>query len=326
MRLSRFVATVPLLQAVCAATGPNWPGFKGLRYFFAFGDSYTTVGFNSWASVPTDANPLGVGYPGSTTAGGANWVGYLTTQYNQSKFWSYDYAVSGNEVAGVATQVNTDFLPHAGTKPDYAPWGSTNSLFATFVGINDLNRGAPIVATINTLFTLQESLYNAGARNFLFINVPPEDRAPFSIDWAGNKNTTLKGLIATWNDQLKASAAAFQAKHSDIATFYYDSWSLYTKLLDSPSAYGFTDVNMTGGSFWIDTIHPRSKVHQYMAADLSTFLQSQTGTANPSTTTAKTTSTVASTTKSTSAAVTTTKTSSAPASTATGTVPKYGQW
>ncbi|QRW12012.1 carbohydrate esterase family 16 protein [Ceratobasidium sp. AG-Ba] len=109
-----------------------------------------------------------------------------------------------------------------------------NQLPATFVGINDLNRGAPIVATINTLFTLQESLYNAGARNFLFINVPPEDRAPFSIDWAGNKNTTLKGLIATWNDQLKASAAAFQAKHSDIATFYYDSWSLTPSFSTAP--------------------------------------------------------------------------------------------
>ncbi|KAG9080089.1 hypothetical protein FRC06_007088, partial [Ceratobasidium sp. 370] len=146
------------------------------------------------------------------------------------------------------------------------------------------------------------------------------NRAPFSIDWAGNKNTTLEGLITTWNNQLKTSAAAFQAKHSDIATFYYDSWSLYTKLLDNPSTYGFTDVNTTGGSFWIDTIHPRTKVHQYMAADLATFLQSQTGTANPSTT--QTTST--STTKTTSV-VTTTKTTSAPASTATGTVPKYGQ-
>ncbi|KAG9077487.1 hypothetical protein FS749_010612 [Ceratobasidium sp. UAMH 11750] len=324
MKLPGFLATAPLLHVAYAAAGPNWPGFKGLRYFFAFGDSYTTVGFNSWAPVPTDTNPLGVSYPGSTTAGGANWVGYLTTQYNQSEFWSYDYAVSGNEVAGVATQVNTDFLPHAGTKPDYAPWGATNSLFATFIGINDLNRGAPIVATINTLFSLQESLYTAGARNFLYVNVPPENRAPFSIDWAGNKNATLAGLITTWNNQLKTSAAAFQAKHSDVATFYYDSWSLYTKLLDNPSTYGFTDVNMTGGSFWIDTIHPRTKVHQYMAADMATFLQSQTGTANPSTTRTTSKTTATSTTKATSI-VTTTKTTSAPSSTATGTVPKYGQ-
>ena len=99
--------------------------------------------------------------------------------------------------------------------------------------------------------------------------------------------------------------------------------SLYTKLLNNPSTYGFTDVTSSGGSFWIDTIHVRTKVHQYMAADLATFLQNQSA----SVTNPVTTSTTARTTTSkTTAPVTITTTSSAPASTATGTVPKYGQW
>ncbi|KAG8731250.1 hypothetical protein FRC11_004656 [Ceratobasidium sp. 423] len=192
MKISGALVAGGLFQVAAAATGPNWPGFKGLRYFFAFGDSYTTVGFNSWASVPSDTNPLGVGYPGSTTAGGANWVGYLTVQYNQSKFWSFDYAVSGNEVSGVSNQVNQDFLSSqgAGNKP---------------------SRGAPIAATISTLFNLQETLYNTGARNFLFVNVPPTNRCPFS-----NNNATLASLVNSWNTQLKASGEAFQAKHSDV--------------------------------------------------------------------------------------------------------------
>ncbi|KDN42704.1 hypothetical protein RSAG8_06661, partial [Rhizoctonia solani AG-8 WAC10335] len=196
MKLSRGFVAGGLFQVAAAATGPNWPGFKGLRYLFAFGDSYTSIGFNSWASVPTDTNPLGVSYPGSTTAGGANWVGYLITKFNSSSYLSYDYAVSGNEVSGVSNQVNQDFLSSqgAGNKPSYAPWTATNSLFSTFIGINDLNRGAPIAATINTLFSLQETLYNTGARNFLFINVPPTNRCPFS-----NNNATLASLISSWN-------------------------------------------------------------------------------------------------------------------------------
>ncbi|KAF8601029.1 hypothetical protein BDV93DRAFT_608395 [Ceratobasidium sp. AG-I] len=324
MKLSGILTAASLLHVVYAANGPNWPGFKGLRYFFAFGDSYTSIGFNSWASAPTDANPLGVSYPGSTSADGANWAGYFTMQYNQSKFWTYDYAVYGNTVAGVTNQVTADFLPNAGTKPSYAPWSATNSLFATFIGINDLNSGANIATTLTTLFNLQESLYTAGARNFVFINVPPMNRAPFS-----NNNTALAANITTWNTQLQTYATAFQAKHSDIATFYYDSWSLYTKLLNNPSTYGFTDVTTSGGSFWIDTIHVRTKVHQYMAADLATFLQNQAAsTTNPATTSTATStisSTTTRTTTSTIAPVTTTTTSSAPASTATGTVPKYGQ-
>ncbi|CAE6497020.1 unnamed protein product [Rhizoctonia solani] len=318
MRISGAFVAGGLFQVAAAATGPNWPGFKGLRYFFAFGDSYTAVGFNSWAGVPTDTNPLGVSYPGSTTAGGANWVGYLTTQYNQSKFWSFDYAVSGNEVSGVSNQINEDFLSSqgAGNKPSYAPWTATNTLFSTFIGINDLNRGAPVASTINRIFTLQETLYNTGARNFLFVNVPPTNRCPFS-----NNNATLASLVTSWNTQLKTSAEAFQAKHSDVSVFYYDSWSLYTKLLDDPTQYGFTDVTSTGGSFWIDTIHPRTKVHQYMAEDLAKFLATQTGSAtNP-----VTTATTRTTTITTSQISTTTRTTSAPASTATGTVPKWGQ-
>jgi hypothetical protein len=51
-------------------------------------------------------------------------------QYNQSKFWSFDYAVSGNQVAGVSNQIMNDFLSTqgAGSKPSFAPWAATNSL------------------------------------------------------------------------------------------------------------------------------------------------------------------------------------------------------
>jgi len=98
--------------------------------------------------------------------------------------------------------------------------------------------------------------------------------------------------IQAWNSALVTAAAAFQAKYTDASTFVYDSWSvhlnsinilfllllrtLYSKLLDNPSQYGFTDIKTSGGSFWQDVIHPKAKVHQYMAEDLQKFLISQT--------------------------------------------------
>ncbi|CAE6482588.1 unnamed protein product [Rhizoctonia solani] len=325
MKTSGIFVAGSLFQVAAAATGPNWPGFKGLRYFFAFGDSYTTVGFNSWASVPTDANPLGVSYPGATTAGGANWVGFSTVHRTSFTWNTQTVAIVTpllDLIAGHLSQATrthwawvTQELPLLG-----AQTGLVTSPLSTIKANSGLSTtqcqetksqvaGAPIAATINTLFSLQETLYTTGARNFLFVNVPPTNRCPFS-----NNNATLASLVSSWNTQLKAAGEAFQAKHSDIAVFYYDSWSLYTKLLDSPAQYGFTDVTSTGGSFWIDTIHPRTKVHQYMAEDLAKFLASQTGSAtNPTTTTTSQVLT------------TTTRTTSAPASTATGTVPKWEQ-
>lgn len=92
--------------------------------------------------------------------------------------------------------------------------------------------------------------------------------------------------------------------------------SLYGKLLDNPSAYGFTDVNTTEGNFWFDAVHPRTKVHEYMAADLVGFLQNQAASrTNPAT-------------SSTTAKITTFKntTSSAPASNSVGAIGKHGQW
>jgi len=69
--------------------------------------------------------------------------------------------------------------------------------------------------------------------------------------------------------------------------------TLYTKLLNNPSQYGFTDIKTSGGSFWQDVIHPKAKVHQYMAEDLQKFLLAQTPgttpTGDPGTTVAPTT-------------------------------------
>ncbi|KAF9533683.1 SGNH hydrolase-type esterase domain-containing protein [Crepidotus variabilis] len=272
MKISGLLAIASLLRVATATAGPNWTGFSGLRYFFVYGDSYTTVGYNSKSPNPTDKNPIGVNYPGQTTSGGPNWVDYTTVTYNQSKVLTFDYAISGNTISGVQAQIN-DWLPTAGKKPTYAPWAATDSLFATWIGINDLNANAQPAPSMTSLFGLMDTLYTNGARNFLFVNVPPFHRAPFA-----NNNAQLGTRIQAWNTALVSAAAAFQTKHSDVSTFVYDSWALYSKLLNSPSQYGFTDVTTTGGSFWQDVIHPKAKVHDYMAQDLVAFLKAQTAT------------------------------------------------
>ena len=45
-------------------------------------------------------------------------------------------------------------------------------------GINDMGIGYNPQNQLKALFEAQDSLYDAGARNFVFFNVPPTDRSP----------------------------------------------------------------------------------------------------------------------------------------------------
>lgn len=53
------------------------------KYLFAFGDSYTQTAFNISGSQPDACNPLGNPLVGQGTfSGGPNYIGWLTTTYN----------------------------------------------------------------------------------------------------------------------------------------------------------------------------------------------------------------------------------------------------
>lgn len=195
-----------------------WPGVQNLQYLVVLyvlpitsyvyrdiqmltyvatdsGASYCDVGYNSKAPRPSVENPLGVKFPGETWCGhydGAtntvtcepNWVGHLLqliqNQKDHPSLLVYDYALGGDRVDGVHRQVHKDFLRHLATKPDWAPWTANDTLFVTWVGINDCswNMDTPDPATssqesIRALFAIQQELYEAGARDFCFIDVPP---------------------------------------------------------------------------------------------------------------------------------------------------------
>jgi hypothetical protein len=75
------------------------------------------------------ANPIGLKYPGTTITHEENWVGVITTKANNSLLLTWDYAISGQQVTGVVKQIEQQFVPTAGTRPDYCSWTASNSLF-----------------------------------------------------------------------------------------------------------------------------------------------------------------------------------------------------
>ncbi|KAI0636958.1 hypothetical protein C8Q77DRAFT_1095319 [Trametes polyzona] len=262
---------------------PSWRGYKSLRFLVIFGDSYSDVGYmyNKRETYPTDEAPLGIEYPGVTWAEPAmpNWVGYLITEYSPyTKLLVYDYAMGGDNVAGVRKQIQVNFLPRVGEKPGWAPWSAEDSLFITWIGINDcaLLEIADIPSAVDDLFAEQEHLYEAGARNLLFIDVPPIHRTPVGIAFSGSDPEHSKAYEA-WNACLRTRVASFAEAHPDVTTLFFSSWDTFNRVLDDPAGHGFRPehVGRAGGEIWVDNLHPSSKMHDWIAHDISKFLHAQ---------------------------------------------------
>jgi len=240
-------------------SGPKsqWPGWAGISHMVVFGDSYTTTGFNDTLTQPNAANPLGnPAYPGYTATNGPNWVDFLTTTYNETFLETINLAYGGATidsalvapylptVLSVKEQVNIEFLPVYSSSPSFFPWKSDNTLFATFIGINDVgnayqeaNKSAIYPKEFQEYAALQDQLYQAGARNFLFLNVPPVDRSPLATGQGAAAQASEKADIAAWNANVTALAANLTKTYSDATTFVFDTNAVFTQVLDDPASH-----------------------------------------------------------------------------------------
>lgn len=251
------------------ATNSSWSGWSSIRTLFVFGDSYTQTGFSPTSTQPSPSNPFGnPPYPGWTSSNGPNWVGFLTTTYNASTILTYNLAYGGATVdsalvtpyaptvISMKDQVEKQFVPIYGGKPDAAPWSGESSLFAFWIGINDvgnswwLNNGTLYDAIFTTYASLLEQVYETGARNFLFLNVPPVNLSPLITSQADDGYATeYEGrVIADWNKRVEDMTNSLKAKHSDVTTFIHDTNKLFLQVIKDPKAFEQTAglKNVTG--------------------------------------------------------------------------------
>jgi len=196
-------------------------------------------------------------------------VAHIATDYNQSTIFVYNFAENGAELSWLDRQVNEDFLPNAGQHPEWAPWTSSNSLFITWVGINDLNRNRDTQTQLTHLFDLQDKLYQVGARKFVFMTVPPFDRAPIETP------DDLPLRIAEWNTQLGDYVEYFRKRFVLAFVSIYDVAAVFRSILDNPKRYKFKDATSDCHSnecFWYDDLHPTAPLYRIMAQDFSKYL------------------------------------------------------
>ncbi|KAH8116773.1 hypothetical protein DFH11DRAFT_1505240 [Phellopilus nigrolimitatus] len=283
------------------AIGPSWSGLSGLRHIVIFGDSYSAVGYKgSLSPHPTVNEPLGEPFPGfcyteakrSGKFGSTlpNWVGHFISsrKSKEQTLLVYDYAVGGHTVSGVRGQVERQFLPHVGQKPEWARWNAEDTLFVTWVGINDCAiNWANREGAIDELVGLQELLYTqAGARNFLLVDVPPIHLSPagkpdlslYLISSVPEPQPSAGKHYLEWNAALRSRAKNFQSAHPDCTTLIFSAHETFTRLCTDPEAFGFqkTDVKQPSGAMWVDYLHPTSAVHKVVANDIEIFLEGLT--------------------------------------------------
>ncbi len=179
-------------------------------------------------------------------------------KYNESQLLTYNLAYGGATVdsalvapylptvLSVAQQIENEFFPTYGSSPAIAPWKGSDTLFGVFIGINDVGnsygRGAAATKVLNNeIFAVYEGLiemlYNIGARNFLFLNVPPVDRSPLTSGQGAASQALEKADIEAFNDKIGDLADHLKDAHSDVNIFTVDTNKLFTEVLDKPSSF-----------------------------------------------------------------------------------------
>ncbi|KAF2733422.1 hypothetical protein EJ04DRAFT_495218 [Polyplosphaeria fusca] len=319
--LATVLSLVTSALAVRLRSNGTWSGWKSTEYLFVFGDSYTQTGFNITGTQPSPSNPMGnPPYPGWTSSNGPNWVDFLTFTYNESLIQTYNLAYGGATVdsalvapykptvLSMKNQIEDQFLPTYGAHSASTPWTSKNSLFAFWIGINDvgnswwLKNSTLIDAIFAEYSSLLDQLYLTGARNYLFLTVPPVNLAPLTLQ-NGNYSIENEGLaIEDWNGRVKKMSEEFGARHNESTTFVHDTWSVFSKALKDPKAFSQTSEikNTTSWCkayengtptwytldesckypvnewFWLNNLHPTFPINNATAASIVEYLNSAT--------------------------------------------------
>jgi lysophospholipase L1-like esterase len=85
-------------------------------------------------------------------------------------------------------------------------------------------------------------------------------------------------IYKDWNKALAETVRQFaNANHSEITAMIFSSYDTFTNVLDDPVSCGFTseDVRKEEGGIWYDHLHPTSRMHDIIAANMAQFLGDQ---------------------------------------------------
>jgi len=244
---------------VYIATGglePAPPGYSA-GLFTDGPDSFpsTSAPLGNW--IQQLAGMTGVASPAPNLAGGSNYAfgGALT---------GYDPTFGSGGEPYVGDQVNEYLATQTGTLP-------SNALYVFWAGANDIFTGASPQTAVSNLSANISTLYADGARQFLWLDMPPLGNTPDIL--ALGETTLFNELSQEYNADWLTTIALLEAEDPGLDITGVDVYALVEAMLADPSAYGFANVTTPAQGlsvdpntylFW-DGVHPTTQGHYWVA-------------------------------------------------------------
>ncbi|KAF8337918.1 uncharacterized protein EI90DRAFT_3286718 [Cantharellus anzutake] len=243
--------------------GSEWfsRGSNALKDIVIFGDSYSSDNL-TWSKVGSLGDALGLStehvhnfaVPGATAENG------LISQIKR-------YLANDDQ----PEDEDEDLHPVDGSIDANEQYLEPNeTLYIIWIGINDCGNGANDSEAVEEILEEQvfdEAVHNlyvkAGARNFVFMDVPPLDRCPAVH---GKHPHDLTDRVEAWNCGLMTQIKSFMSprnRQQTTSVILYSMWQTVTDILDS-----FT------GDPWSDDLHLNAETHDIVADRVAEALRS----------------------------------------------------
>ncbi|PIL25409.1 hypothetical protein GSI_13299 [Ganoderma sinense ZZ0214-1] len=253
--LPQLLAVTVLAKAVALSAFAAGPAPGQIKNLVTFGDSYTDVdghadGGIMWPVFASEDGNFGL-FPFAKS--GATCSNNLTDRPFPSVFESQLPTYFAEKANGSLTAL----------KPEdtiYTLWIGTNDVGVGALLTGHQTPGVTVVDTVTCAVNWVQTMYNSGARNFIFQNMIPLETTPlYSADsypnryWTAQRNTTewsvfMKELTTSGNAiarlELQLLAPTLHGAHIG----FFDSHSLFADMFARPQLYlnGTAPLNVTG--------------------------------------------------------------------------------
>ena len=193
-------------------------------------------------SVPSTTAPLGL------------WIEQLAQKMNLPVPQPFEKGGTNYAVAGALTGTNPFYSPAIPSLPyltdqlglfqKATPTPSPNALYVFWGGGNDILDGFSATAAAANVQGNINTLAAAGAKYFLWVNLPPVGEVPENINTSSRY--TLDADSEAYNQAMTAAVAQLQTAHPGITIVTVDAYSLFLEIAQKPGAFRFCQRHGAG--------------------------------------------------------------------------------